>query len=86
MNAEAVFREKFLAFSHSRDERSAVIDAACLLVHELRAQGLPPEKVVVQVKTVLRGLRPKDAPDREFEEEIVLTCIKDYFRPTNGLQ
>ncbi len=86
MNAEAVFREKFLAFSHSRDERSAVIDAACLLVHELRGQGLPPEKVVIQVKTVIRGLRAKDAPDRELEEEIVLTCIEEYFRPLNGLQ
>jgi hypothetical protein len=74
----------------AREDRSAptvaLYEAACKYATELRSRGLPPERMVVVLKELLRGTAPDSVTSRavQFDADllrlVVTWSIDAYYR------
>jgi hypothetical protein len=58
---------------------AAFKDSLCSYVGTLKANGLPPERMLAAVKELLRTTQP--ALDSSLAEQAVKWCIEAYYRP-----
>jgi hypothetical protein len=66
----------------SRKDATDVQDAACAYVAELKAQAWPPERVLIQIKELLRTSsgRSDDEQQRHLLQRVITWCIEAYYR------
>lgn len=83
--SEAAQRFALAIASHlaSRSATTELRDAACDYVRELRERSLPPERVLVHVKSML-GTLPDRRDDRDEEQrdllrQVITWCIEAYY-------
>jgi hypothetical protein len=77
-----------LAIEHSDGSEIATTelrDAACTYVRELRAQSLPPEQVLIQVKRLIAVVPShphgeNDDARRHLQQQVITWCIEAYYR------
>jgi sec-independent protein translocase protein TatA len=69
-------------YPHSPQAADDVHDAARALVEELRSLGLPPERVLVTVKGIIKASVKRNDPVAEREElqRVIAWCIDAYYR------
>jgi hypothetical protein len=82
--SEAAQRFALAIASHlgAGDTATEVRDAACDYVRELRERSLPPERVLVHIKEMLRTLPGRDDDDEEqrhLVRQVITWCIEAYY-------
>jgi hypothetical protein len=66
----------------SKAVTSETQEAICAYVDELKAQQLPPERVLVQIKELIATVEGDWSSDeqRQFLQQVILWCIQAYYR------
>jgi hypothetical protein len=77
-DAEASFRTALLRSHKSRGFIGEVESAAAQFCRELRRQGYPPERTLMDAKRVIHDVI--DGDDVPVAERAVLSCIQHYYR------
>ena len=76
--AEEIFKQALIRSHRSREFLGEVEAAAAHYCRELRHQGVPPERMLVDAKRVIE--EAIDGDDVPIAERAVESCIRHYYR------